>query len=77
MKTIHMQIDDELLEEVDQATRKLKMTRSAFICDALRLVLRQPTIAELEHQHAQGYAKYPVKAGEFDGWETEQVWGDE
>jgi len=72
-----MQIEDELLEEVDRAMCKLKTTRSAFICDALRLVLRQPTIAELEHQHAQGYVKYPVKAGELDGWETEQVWGDE
>ena len=36
MTTIQMQIEDELLEEVDRATRKLKTTRSTFTCDALR-----------------------------------------
>lgn len=77
MKTIQMEIDESLLIEVDRVSCALKTTRSEFICDALRLVLRQPTIAELEHQHAQGYAKHPVEAGEFDGWETEQTWGDE
>lgn len=77
MKTIQMEIDESLLVEVDRVSRALKTTRSAFICDVLRLVLRQPTIAELEQQHIQGYMKHPVLAGEFDGWETEQAWGNE
>ena len=77
MKTIQMEIDEPLLTEVDRITHTLGTTRSEFICDALRLLLRQPTIEALEQQHARGYEKHPVAAGELDGWETEQVWGDE
>ncbi|NJN99224.1 MAG: FKBP-type peptidyl-prolyl cis-trans isomerase [Anaerolineales bacterium] len=33
-------------------------------------------IAEMERQHAEGYARYPVEPGEFDIWETEQAWGE-
>ncbi len=36
----------------------------------------QRRIAELEHQHAAGYARYPVQPGEFDIPEPERVWGD-
>lgn len=31
----------------------------------------------LEKTHREGYKKYPVTEGEFDIWETEQVWGDQ
>ena len=37
---------------------------------------RQEGVAALERKHAEGYAKYPVKPGEFDVWESEQVWGE-
>jgi len=30
--------------------------------------------ALLERQHEEGYAQHPVREGEFDGWEPEQVW---
>ncbi len=76
MKTIQMTIDDTLLGEVDRASQVLSTTRSAFIRDALRLMLQQQRIAELERQHAAGYARYPVQAGEFDIPESEHVWGD-
>ena len=33
-------------------------------------------ICELEHRHAEGYAKYPAEPGEFDFWQDEQDWGD-
>jgi metal-responsive CopG/Arc/MetJ family transcriptional regulator len=77
MKTIQMTIDEQLLAEVDQATQALHTTRSAFIRIALQLALRQHEIARLERQHEQGYALHPVKPGEFDGWESEQFWGEE
>ena len=41
---------------------------TAFVRDALRLALRQLRIAELERQHAEGYAQHPVEPGEFDVW---------
>jgi metal-responsive CopG/Arc/MetJ family transcriptional regulator len=76
MKTIQMTIDDELLAEVDQATQDLRTTRSAFIRSALQLALRQYAIRQLEQQHADGYARFPIQRGEFDIWESEQTWGE-
>ncbi len=75
MKTIQMTLDESLLAEVDHATEDLNTTRSAFIRSALRLALRRHIKAKLEQQHAEGYARHPVRPGEFDVWEDEQAWG--
>lgn len=77
MKTIQITIDDDLLEEVDTAIKTLNTTRSAFISAALRARLKKIKIEEMDRQHREGYEKYPVQPSEFDGWETEQVWGNE
>ncbi|RJP18115.1 MAG: ribbon-helix-helix protein, CopG family [Candidatus Omnitrophota bacterium] len=74
MKTIQMTIDESLLEQVDQVSLALKTTRSSFIRSALRMALRRHSIEMLERQHEQGYANFPPQPGEFDGWETEQIW---
>jgi Arc/MetJ family transcription regulator len=76
MKTIQMTIDDALLAQVDQATRALQTTRSAFIRSALQLALHQYAMQQLERQHAEGYARFPVQPGEFDLWEPEQLWSE-
>jgi metal-responsive CopG/Arc/MetJ family transcriptional regulator len=76
MKTVQMTIDEDLLSKVDQATEALNTTRSAFIRKALQLALNQFKIRQLEEEHALGYARHPVKSGEFDIWEDEQVWGE-
>lgn len=73
MKTIQMTIDEPLLAEVDRGIDDQKSTRSAFIRQALRLALRQLQVTELERKHAEGYARYPVEAGEFDVWEEDQA----
>ena len=75
MKTIQMTIDEPLLTEVDQMAEKLNTTRSGFIREALELALRRHAIAEMERKHAEGYARQPVEAEEFDVWEDEQAWG--
>ena len=75
MKTIQMTIDEPLLAEVDQASRDLKTTRSAFIRDALQAALRQHRIEEMERKHAEGYARHPEEPGECDVWEADQSWG--
>jgi len=54
----------------------LGANRSAFIRDALQLALRQYRIRQLEERQAAGYARHPVEPGEFDVWESEQVWGE-
>lgn len=76
MKTVRLTLDAELLAEVDAAVQTLGTNRSAFLCDALRDALRQLSIREREEIHAAGYARRPVRAGEFDGWDAEQVWPD-
>ena len=76
MKTIQMTIDDALLDEVDTLTAKLQTTRSAFIRSALQLALRQHAVRQQEARHAEGYDRFPVQPGEFDGWDAEQSWND-
>lgn len=77
MKTIQMTIDESLLEEVDRTTLELNTTRSAFVRSALQAAIERHSIEKLEQQHAQGYLRHPVKAGEFDVWQTEQAWDKE
>ena len=60
---------------VDKLSRARKMTRSAFIRDALEAEIRRQKIREEEDRHAQGYARMPVAPGEFDVWLDEQDWG--
>jgi metal-responsive CopG/Arc/MetJ family transcriptional regulator len=76
MKTIQMTIDEPLLIQVDRAVDELGTNRSAFIREALALALHQFQIRKLEEKHAAGYLAHPVQPGEFDGWESEQVWED-
>lgn len=74
METIELTIDESLLAEVDRVTRSLAMTRADFARIALELALRNQKTIALEQQHAQGYARNPVAPGEFEEWESEQVW---
>ncbi len=76
METIELTVDESLLAEVDRVTRSLAITRADFARIALELALRHQKTIALEQQHAQGYARRPVKPGEFDEWESEQVWGE-
>ena len=76
MKTVQMTLDENLVKAVDTAVRKLGTTRSAFTRGALRSALREVHVRELESKHREGYKRKPVKRGEFNGWESEQVWGD-
>jgi metal-responsive CopG/Arc/MetJ family transcriptional regulator len=75
MKTIQMTIDERLLKLVDRLSRVRKTSRSAFIRDALKAEIRRERIREEEMRHAEGYARKPVSAGEFDIWFSEQDWG--
>lgn len=77
MKTIQMTIDEPLLKEVDRAVEARRTTRSAFIREALEAALNRHRLAGLEERHARGYARHPVRKGEFDVWVAEQQWGDE
>ena len=73
MKTIHMTLDEDLLDQVNQRVKELKTTRSEYIRESLRYYLRISRIKDMEKSHRDGYLKHPVKKGEFDSWEKEII----
>ncbi len=74
MRTVQMTLDDELVEAVDRAARKLGKSRSAFARQALREALVRVRARTLEQKHRAGYARKPVRRAEFGLWESEQLW---
>ena len=74
MKTVQMTLDTELVIAVDKAAKRMGTTRSAFTRDALRSALGRIRVKELERKQRDGYRRKPVRKGEFDIWEDEQVW---
>jgi metal-responsive CopG/Arc/MetJ family transcriptional regulator len=74
MRTVQMTLDEDLVEAVDRTARKLGKSRSAFARDALREALARVRVKALEERHRAGYARKPVRRGEFGAWEAEQVW---
>jgi metal-responsive CopG/Arc/MetJ family transcriptional regulator len=69
-----MTLDARLVTEVDRAARRLGTTRSAFTREALRLALARLREQELERRQRAGYARKPVRRGEFSTWTGQQVW---
>jgi metal-responsive CopG/Arc/MetJ family transcriptional regulator len=76
MKTVQMTLDENLVATVDKVAKRLGTTRSAFTRQALKTAIREVRINELERKHREGYRRKPVKRGEFEDWEAEQVWGE-
>ena len=76
MTTIQMTLDESLLNDVDRAVKRLQTTRSAFIRQSLRQHLKELNRQQLDAKDRAGYAKHPVKRGEFDVWYKEQRWSD-
>lgn len=74
MQTIELTIDEALLAQIDRITQELSLTRATFIQQALEEALRHKTVFAEERRHALGYERAPVEPGEFDEWESEQVW---
>ena len=76
MRTIQITIDEALLDKLDQELLHRGRNRSALIRQAIQEYLAALRRREREEQHRRGYTQKPVKPGEFDIWEREQVWGD-
>jgi metal-responsive CopG/Arc/MetJ family transcriptional regulator len=74
MKTVQMTLEEELLQRVDRAAKRLGTTRSAFARQAFRDALGRLAAMELEQKHRRGYRAKPVRPSEFDVWAEEQVW---
>jgi metal-responsive CopG/Arc/MetJ family transcriptional regulator len=74
MKTVQMTLDENLIASVDKVAKRLGTSRSAFTRQALKTALKEVRMNELERKHREGYKRKPVKRGEFEDWEAEQVW---
>ncbi|MGA2465327.1 MAG: ribbon-helix-helix domain-containing protein [Thermodesulfobacteriota bacterium] len=74
MKTVQMTLDENLIASVDKVAKRLGTSRSAFTRQALKTALKEVRMNELERKHREGYRRKPVKRGEFEDWEAEQVW---
>ncbi len=77
MKTVQMTLDEDLIKAIDQVSKQLHTSRSAFTRMALREALARYNIKQLERKHREGYEQYPVSHEEFSVWESEQAWGEE
>lgn len=71
-----MTLEPSLVTHVDRAAARLGLTRSAFTRRALREALERLRLQALEQRHRDGYRRKPVRRGEFDLWESEQMWPD-
>lgn len=76
MRTMELQINEMLFQRIEQAARLAGISTAEFIQYLLRRSLREWTTAELEQQEIEAYKRQPVQPGEFDGWESEQAWGE-
>ena len=76
MRTVQMTLDEDLIEEVDKASKMLQINRSAFTRKALAEAVDRYKKEQLEAKHRQGYKQHPATVEEFSVWENEQEWGD-
>jgi metal-responsive CopG/Arc/MetJ family transcriptional regulator len=76
LKTVRITLEAGLIEQVDRASGKLGLSRSAFTRRALSAALEQLRIQALERRHRYGYRRKPVRRKEFDVWAHEQIWSD-
>jgi len=77
METVQIVLDGKLLRATDQAARRLKRNRSAFVRDALREHLRRLQMRELEQRDRQGYSQRAHDTRESLAWEAEAAWPPE
>ena len=65
------------IREIDEG--KVTLIPGDQVMDRLRSrsIVKKQKIAELEEQDAAGYARMPIQAGEFEEWESEQVWSED
>ena len=71
MQTI---LDTRLLKATDTTAKPQKMSRSAFIRQALREHLKRLHILQLGERERRGYQAQPQRIEEYRPWEEAAVW---
>lgn len=76
MKRIHLRIEDNFLEEIDEVVKMLDTTRSAFLRGAAKMRLRKLKFEEMDHQYAESFKRLPLQSEEMESWSDVQDWGE-
>jgi metal-responsive CopG/Arc/MetJ family transcriptional regulator len=71
-KQVLVQLDDNLLQELDEAAEVAGVSRSLLMRKAARMYLDAIGEAELDRQHAESYRRIPEDA-QWDDWFAELV----
>jgi metal-responsive CopG/Arc/MetJ family transcriptional regulator len=74
METVQVILEKELLQATDQAARRMKRNRSAFVREALREHLRRLELQAKEEHDRAGYLLKPAARDEAGVWEAEAAW---
>lgn len=61
-RTIQVPVDEDLLQALDQVSRKLQKARSEIIRQACKRYLTQMEDEELDRLYQQGYKKVPEES---------------
>jgi len=74
MSTIQVVIEEDLLRSANRVARRLKVSRSALIRDALREHLRRLHLEDLERREREAYERAPDDPAEFAAWDQAAAW---
>ena len=77
VETIQVVMEAELLRAADQAAKRLKVNRSAFIRQAMREHLRTLRTREREEADRKGYARSEESTADLAAWDRVTVWPDD
>ncbi len=74
METVQIVLDKSLLQATDRAARRLKLSRSSLVREALREYLERTEVRNNEERDREGYARRPQARYESRLWEAEAAW---
>jgi hypothetical protein len=73
---IRVALEAPLLRQVDRAARRLMLSRSALVREALHQHMKQLEVRSREEADRRGYQRKPERADALSVW-TAVVWPDE
>jgi metal-responsive CopG/Arc/MetJ family transcriptional regulator len=76
MAMIRVALEADLLRQVDRAARRLKLSRSALVREALRQHVKQLELRRREEADRRGYQRKPEEADALSVW-TAAAWPDD
>lgn len=77
METIQVVLEAALLKATDQAARRLKLNRSAFIRQAVAAHLRALRAGQMEESDRRGHERVGDSADALAAWDRVAAWPED